>query len=412
MRLEISYPEPFFIDRDPQGRITQVGNGPGDRIEIVYNDDIPPQTFSGSPGLRAFALARVRFVAMKAIGPEIVCARNEEWENPGWTLVGEAGRAVGPEIDSTAFPGLAQRLEKASSHAEEVDRVAVGLHSKRDGMARGRNQGQMRKDLLDLAHLDHALKKSVFQGLGRKKDWIRDHALLLKKAWQYSFCAWQGKGCPLPADLPAGTPAAVDNEAEASGPAALSGEGGGDSDDPCDNPPLRPDNPPEMDPSDGTATPGNPTSQRLIGAATDGGPKKPKPDCQAARDAIRSLETVRDAYQNNLPLPGEGGKEYDKRIHDMFNLGQPGGAVNPMGTSFDCLIYPDEAYYQGKPPSLRESDCAHEKVHQARCRWAREHATGGYEGWRMDARNARQDEIDAYNAGIKFLQDWLAANDC
>jgi hypothetical protein len=51
-------------------------------------------------------------------------------------------------------------------------------------------------------------------------------------------------------------------------------------------------------------------------------------------------------------------------------------------------------------------------VHQASCRWAREHAAGGYEGWLMDARNVRQDEINAYNAGIKYLQDWLAANDC
>jgi hypothetical protein len=97
----------------------------------------------------------------------------------------------------------------------------------------------------------------------------------------------------------------------------------------------------------------------LIGAPTDGGPKKPKPDCQAVRDAIKSLETVRDAYQNNPPLPGEGGTEYDKRIHDMFNLGQPGGAVTPMGTSMQCTIHPDEAYYLGKPPSMREADCAH-----------------------------------------------------
>ncbi len=414
LRLEISYPEPYFIDRDTRGRITQVGNGQGDRIEFTYcaDNEASPAAVESSAELQAFGLAMVRCVAVEAIGPEIICVRSEEWENPGWTLLGEAGQAIAPDDPDSVFSGLDLRLQEARDHVEEIDRVAAGLRAKSDRTTRNGIQERMRKDLVDLAHLARALEKTVFSQLGQKEDWVRDHALMLKKAWQYAFCAWQGKGFPLSAARPDSgfTPESV--ETEPSGPAVSAGQGGGDSDDPCDNPPPRPDPPPEMDPTDGTATPGNPGSQRLIGAPTDGGPKKPKPDCQTVRDAMKSLEIVRDAYLNNLPLPGEGGKEYDNRIHDMFNLGQPGGAVNPMGTSFDCIIYPEEAFYQGKPPALRASDCAHEKVHQARCRWAREHAAGGYEGWRMEAKNARQDEIDAYNAGIKFLQDWLAANDC
>jgi hypothetical protein len=414
MRLEISYPEPFVIDRDTRGRITQVRNGQGDRIEFAYcaDNEASPVAFDGSTELQAFGLAMVRFVAVKAIGPEIVCIRSEEWESPGWTLVGEVGRAIETENPASVFTGLDLRLEEARNHVGEVDRVAAGLRSKGDRAVRNNIQDRMRMDLLDLAHLAQALEKTVFSQLGQKGEWVYDHALMLKKAWQYVFCAWQGKGYPLLAARPAGVFSPGGVETELSGPAVSAGEGGGDSDEPCDNPPSRPDDPPEIDPSDGTATPGNPGSQRLIGAPTDGGPKKPKPDCQAVRDSISSLETVRDAYQNNLPRPGEGGEEYDKRIHDMFNLGKPGGATSPMGTSMQCTIHPDEAYYQGKPPALREADCAHEKIHQSKCRWAREHTSGGYEGWLMDARNVRQNEIDAYNAGINFLKDWLANNSC
>jgi hypothetical protein len=61
---------------------------------------------------------------------------------------------------------------------------------------------------------------------------------------------------------------------------------------------------------------------------------------------------------------------------------------------------------------VRAADCAHERVHQATCRWARDHATGGFEGWLQNPNNYRQNELDAYAAGIKVLEDWMKDNGC
>jgi len=409
MQLEVSHPEPFLIDRDRLHRISRVRNERGNRIEITYRDDIPSYSVPRSSGLQAFAIESLRFIKVNAIGPEIVVAETAEWENPGWTLVGEVSKAGEPEAGVSDYPGLMQRYNQALSLVELFDRVEAGLRPGKMRSDYGAAQERARADLIDLAHLANALEKTVFPDLIARDDWCHDHALLLKKAWQYLFLVRQGKSQQL-----AMKTVSEEEGALAGGPFWFTSGGGmgSEDDDPCDYPPPKPENPPEVDPTDGVATPGDPGSQRLIGSASDGGPKKPTPDCQAVRDAIESLEKVRDAYQNNLPNPGEDGDEYDQRIHDLFNLGKPGGAVSPMGTSMNCTIRVNEAFYQGRPAVLREADCIHEKVHQAKCRWAREHADGGYTGWTVDPKNVRQNEIDAYNAGIKFLRDWLAKNGC
>ena len=84
----------------------------------------------------------------------------------------------------------------------------------------------------------------------------------------------------------------------------------------------------------------------------------------------------------------------------------------PMETDMQCNITANETYYSSKPGIFRESDCAHEKTHQAKCRWARDHAAGGFQSWVNDAANYRQNELDAYQAGIDALKNWQQQNGC
>ncbi len=84
-----------------------------------------------------------------------------------------------------------------------------------------------------------------------------------------------------------------------------------------------------------------------------------------------------------------------------------------MGTDSDsCVIIVKEELYSDQPDIMRPADCVHEKSHQARCRWARDHATGGYTSWMMNPWNYRQDEMAAYKAGMDALKDWQAKNGC
>jgi len=409
MRLEVSHPEPYLIERDGRQRILSVRNGWGDRIEIAYRDDPPAGSFSQSADVNAFRIKSVRFVKLDAIGPEIVISRTAQWENPGWTLVGESDDDVRPGAGAAFFPGLMERLNSASRLAPQLDGADLGFRERRSQRAGTDGTDEKRKDLIDLAHLATALEKTIGPTLASKESWVREQALMLKMAWQYTFCAWQGKGMPFLAFRQVEKPSSF-NEFGGIFIGVGAGWGGNQDEDPCENPPPPPEDAPELDPTDGVATPGNPDKQRLIPSADDDGPKPPKPDCQQVKDSIKNLEKVRDAYQNNPPLPGEDGNEYDKRIHDMFNLGKQGGAVAPMGTSMNCTIGENKAYYQGKPSAFHEADCVHERVHQAKCRWARDHASGGFDGWTVNPRNVQQNEIDAYNAGIQYLKDWLAQN--
>jgi hypothetical protein len=186
----------------------------------------------------------------------------------------------------------------------------------------------------------------------------------------------------------------------------------GGNDDPCDNPPKSDEDSPEADPSDGSAVPGNADKQRIAPSASDADSDKPHSDCGKAAALKSELETIRDTFKNNKPHPGEDGFDYAKRIEGMFGYGQEGGATSPMQTHAGCGIIVNESYYQSKPSIFRASDCAHEKTHQAKCRWARDNVTGGFVTWMSNAWNYRQNEIDAYNAGIKVLDDWMKKNGC
>lgn len=403
MRMELAVPPPFTIERDAKGRIAAISDNIGNRIESDYDDSVNPVAIQGDPNVRGYAFRAIRFVRPYPMGPEFVKVQRAEWKNVGWTLVGQSSGKGNVESPPAQFPGLKQRYQEAVALDGEVAGVVEGvmkLRGAKDGQAGSKRTGQ---EVADLGHYAAALKSALGESIKGKEEWILDHALLGKLAWQRSFCELAGVKRTY----------GVREQSLMAASANSDGYSSGQSDDPCDEPPRDPADSPEQDPSDGAANPGNTAGQRLLPSAAGADPGKKDKDCSDAQAVKKELEDILDAFTNTQPKPGEKGFDYKNRVQKQFGWGDPGGAKAPMETHIQCVIMVNnEAYYRSKPDVIRQADCAHEKVHQAKCRWARDHAAGGYEAWMSDAQNYQQNEKDAYQAGIQELDNWLKKNGC
>jgi len=399
---QISVPEPYKIERDAEKRIKTISDVLENRIEFEYDDEIAPLKVPGDTNVVAYKLKWVRFINYRAIGPEIVQERTATWQNTGWTLVGIIG-GMGRNVEnSSQFPDLNQRYRDAQVLEKQVVNFVKKAQSLKGAGFRKTSKDDASRDPADLAHLDVGLKTAIGGDLTEREAWIREHALLVKKAWQYAVCKIIGSNRSYPyAKMP--EPLLV---------ASLTPVVMGGGEDICANVPKPSEDSPEADPSDGSAVPGNSDAQRLAPSAAGIDSGDPDPDCGKVGKIKNEMETIRDAFKNNKPHPGEDGFEYAKRIEGMFGSGQPGGAFSPAGTTLGCGIDGDAKYYKDVPSIILISDCAHERTHQATCRWARDNVTGGYGAWMSNASNYRQNEIDAYNAGIKALEDWMSKNGC
>ncbi len=400
--FQISVPEPYKIERDAENRIKTISDVLENCIEFEYDDEIAHLTVPGDSKVKAYALKSISFTNYRAIGPEIIIERKTAWEDTGWTLVGKP-EGKGRDVEqSSQFLDLNHRYQEAQVLTKQVANLVKKVQSLKDSGSRKGSKDREYKDTADLAHLAAGLKTAIGGDLEDRESWVREHALMVKKAWQYAVCEIIGSNrtyssAKLPDSLLI---------------ASLTPVMMGGSEDLCDNPPKSPEDSPEADPSDGSAVPGSSDMQRLAPSAGGTGSGDPDPDCGEVGKIKNELETIRDAFKNNKPHPGEDGYQYAKRIEGMFGYGQPGGAFSPAGTTLGCGIDGNANYYKDKPNIILASDCAHEKTHQAKCRWARDNVTGGYGAWMNNAWNYRQNEIDAYNAGIKALEDWMNNNGC
>jgi hypothetical protein len=399
---QISVPEPYRIERDARDRIITISDVTENRIEFEYDDGVEQLTIPGDSNVKAYLIKSIRFVNYRMIGPEISVERTATWENTGWTLNGTPG-GKGRSVDPPSqFPDFNRRYQEARVLTDRVANLVKDAQALKGTNSRKTSAEGVYKNASDLAHIDAGLKRALGEDLEGRDSWIREHALMVKKAWQYMVCEIMGSNHSFPyAKMPEPLLLASLN------PVVL---GGGE--DICANQPRPSENSPEADPSNGSAVPGSSDRQRLApsAAGTDSG--DPDPDCGKVGKIKNELEAVRDAFKNNKPHPGEDGFTYAKRIEGMFGYGKPGGAYSPAGTTLGCGIDGDIKFYKNTPNIILISDCAHERTHQAKCRWARENVTGGYGAWMNNAANYRQNEIDAYNAGIKVLENWMSQNGC
>ena len=395
--IQLYMPEAFAIERDSQNRIAAISDARGNRIETEYDDQIAPVTVSGDPGVKAHAFRSIRFVNVRYIGPEFIKRSEAKWDGVGWTLVGTPSGKDTVASPAERFSDLAKRCADMNKLNDQV----VDLGKRVDKLTGQKGDRSRNANVIDLGSYVVALASALSGKTEGQGDWAPNHAYMAQKAWQSELCAFLG-GCSTVAM--SGTTIASTN---LMGLLAFGADDG-----PCDNTP-KPSGGKEFDPSGHTAMPGNTDRQRLLQSAADSNAGGPNPDCKAASDRLNELQTIYDAFKNNLPNQGEDGDQYYKRILTILGYDESKGGVSPMGTdSGSCTIIPNESLYANEPPIMRASDCAHEKSHQARCRWARDHATGGYPSWMNDANNYRKDEMDAYQAGMDAMKAWQAENGC
>jgi YD repeat-containing protein len=393
--IQLYVPEAFAVERDSQNRITAISDARGNRIETEYDDQIAPVAVSGDPGVKACAFRSIRFVNVRYIGPEFMKRSLAKWENVGWTLVGMPSGKGTVQSPTERFSDLAKRYADMDKLNDQV----LGLAKTVDKLTGNKGDRQKNANVIDLGSYVVALTSALSGKTEGQGDWASNHAYMAQKAWQAELCAFLG-GCSTVAM--SGTTVA---SANLMGLLAF-----GSDDDPCAGSP-RPGKGKEFDPSGQAAMPGNTDRQRLLQSAADSNAGGPNPDGKAVSDRLKELQTIYNAFKNNLPRQGEDGDQYYARIEGILGYDESKGGVSPMGTDAgSCTIIVNESLYANEPPISRAADCAHEKSHQARCRWARDHATGGYPSWMSDANNYRKDEMDAYQAGMNAMRAWQAEN--
>lgn len=399
--IQMYVPEAFKVERDSKNRIAAISDALGNRIETAYDDQIEPVAVSGDSGARAYAFRSIRFVNVRYIGPDFTQTKESKWENVGWTFVGIPSGKGKVQSPPERFSGMADRYSGAKALGSQVGDLVKNA-DKLSGRKGEKASGPANDDLVDLGHYAVALKSALASGLEGKEPWVAEQGFMAQKAWQSRLC-----------DLAGGSMTMAQIGTRVASTSLMGILAIGQDDGPCDNPPPKPENPKELDPSASAATPGNTGKQRLLPSGAPADPNQPNPDCKPMSNRMNELQKIYDAFKNNMPNQGEDGDQYYNRITHILGYDESKGGVSPMGTDPNsCTIIPNESLYTNEPAISRASDCAHEKSHQSRCRWARDNAAGGYPSWMMDANNYRKDEMDAYKAGMDAMKAWQAENGC
>lgn len=401
-RLQFYVPDPTAIERDPNGRIASITDQLGNRIEAAYDDRAEPGSVPGAQDVRAHALAAIRLTALRPLGSTFVELRRAEWRG-GWTFVGIPAPAGGPAPLAARFPGASDRYQRSlgvGREAASVVREAGKLQGRRDAPAIA---PAAQRDLADLAHFAMAIRSTAGEAREVRPEWAHDHLLLAQKAWAHALARAAGApdhgasvGIPATAVASAGLATVLLSEKWS----------------PCDDPPQDPKGKSEMDPTDGIAVPGNTNGQSIKSSATEASPGPSHPDCGRVAAEKSDAEKMRKVYEDNPPQKNESGDAYLDRIGKIVGLDKPGGAIPAAEINLDtCEISGNKAYFQSRPDVVRRAACAHERVHQIACFITRALLLfDGFRVWLGDPANLRQNELDAYAAEIKMLDDWMKAN--
>ncbi|MEP0815012.1 MAG: hypothetical protein HRF49_10150 [bacterium] len=144
MHMEMMCPQKCDVARDSKGRIYDVLNENGDRIEIEYDDSIAPLAFKGTKDAAGHAIKSVRLFRSH-VRPAA------EWTKPGWTIVGNPGKSA--PGSGAAYPDAAAYAKFASQFGGELDSL---LKTAPKGSSISK---EIRADMYDLAMLGYAVRK-------------------------------------------------------------------------------------------------------------------------------------------------------------------------------------------------------------------------------------------------------------
>jgi hypothetical protein len=193
-RVDISVPPAIRVARDARGRIYSIADRIR-RLRITYDDA------SNKPlGAQAYGVRFDTIEYFDADAAAKVDAPVMAWKARGWTLVGTPASS-GSSV-SSAFTGLAERVDHASARARDVGRALSSLSS----VTRGRSPASEDNTLADIANVREALQ-AVQNESPVRTIWRSDLDAFLVQAWESAFAARAGVAVP-GADPPFG-PAGV-----------------------------------------------------------------------------------------------------------------------------------------------------------------------------------------------------------
>ena len=181
-RVEIYVPEPIQIERDPLGRITLIADQAGNRIEAGYDDAIAPLTIPGDPNVKGYAFRFVRFTQIRQATEKRLTHR-AEWQNVGWTMVGNpSGEGVVGPVNNR-FTGLAPRYDIAFTNNKQLEKLDPSFEDS------GKTE-----IIMALDHFVTALSEVVKAESTESSRWNAEYLTLIRhidlarKAWQNEVC--------------------------------------------------------------------------------------------------------------------------------------------------------------------------------------------------------------------------------
>lgn len=393
-RVTLYRPQPIRLSRDAEGRITDIADTEGNRIQVEYTGSAVRADVGGQAALDACAFRTVRFTHTFLMRPERAHRVTATWRDRGWTLAPLRGGASSSSGRS-APADMASRRAEASTFEREIagyDRMRSRL--KRPGAA-------SLDDVRALGHLVMALQATLDGEGVPATDWRRRHVDLAWGAWMNATIAYLG-------------PSRVADRHELAS-LDLLGLGGLAAD-------TSAGGAPSFDASGDVATPADTGRQRL---SQSDRPRRPDKDaCALAQKDLDEARKYRNAFadQSILDRARENNwdsSQYDQAVKDSIFGHSDAPAQEgtdyqvPMATDPNnhCTIkenwsrqrYRDEGYSDVN----YEADRAHEQVHQDHCR---REGGGKYNADMSFPNKLSADEVAAYDAKIKYLEKWIAEN--
>ncbi|WP_299489923.1 hypothetical protein [Acaryochloris sp. IP29b_bin.137] len=201
--VQLAVPERYKVKRDPLGRIIEISDPAGNRIETDYDDTTQPLAIPEDPNLVGYAFEEIRFIRSpaKTTPPETVTLANIGWtlmHNPQASSRSRPLNAIPTRIASrvasqlqlaetiddsspaTVFAAWEKRAQQAEDHQQRIDRYIKRWQTTSSKPSRKKIQ-----QLADLYHYADAIADATDDKGWASYKWLKGHQAAIFQALQY-----------------------------------------------------------------------------------------------------------------------------------------------------------------------------------------------------------------------------------
>ncbi len=159
-QLQFYAPEHLTLEADALGRVTLLADAAGNRLEVAYDDAVPPLAFGKDPGIKGYAIGRIRITGPRRPDDFDTMAQ-AEYEDVGWVTVGLPWANGGTPESAGRFPGAAERYAWACEQKAEIQRIDAEFSRIHQG--RQTPPKALLGDVMDLSSLCRGVKTALEQ---------------------------------------------------------------------------------------------------------------------------------------------------------------------------------------------------------------------------------------------------------